>query len=116
MEIITLVTPEEHKTLVDIQKNFPNLTFQNEGYQYINKSKFSEDDKKAWSKIVAILSKTILGFSKFNNFRIDNKGRACIRLQYDYGASSNPKDEGHPFIGVGYLRIDELLNGFKYPN
>jgi len=43
---IELITPEEHKTLKDIFNNYPKLTFQNNGFEYINKSEFTEEEKK----------------------------------------------------------------------
>lgn len=117
MELVKLITPEDHKTLGDIQKNFPNLTYNNKGYEG-NMNTLTEEDKAMFSVVSEILKKTILGFSEFNHFIMrtkkgQDKATACIRLQYDYSASTNPTDKGRYFKGVGYLTIDELLNGFN---
>lgn len=99
---INLITSEEHKILSDIQKNNPILTFENKGYEYIDKSKFSDEDKIAFDKITEILKLHIIDFVEFNNFRI-RKNDIQIRFQYKYDPS---------FTGVGYILLDELLNGF----
>lgn len=100
---ITLIEQHEYDFIVDIQKNHPALTFQNSGYEYINKSKLSESDLKAWKEIEDLLRKSIKGFSKFFNFKHNKKGELVLRFNYAY-------DE--KFIGVGYLTVRELLNGF----
>lgn len=117
--IINLITEEEYNTLLDIQKNHPLLTFQNKGYEYINKSKLTNDDKNAIGTINAILSKAIVGFSKFYNYCYTISNEIIIRFDYDLSLTWNNdidkiiKREGIPFIGVGYLYLDELLKGFR---
>ncbi len=101
---IYLIPQKEYDLLKSIQIKFPNLTFQNEGYQYIDKSKFSEKDKKAFRIVSNILSKAIKGFCRFDNFRLSKKGEVCIRFQYEYDVS---------FTGVGYLELVTLFEGFK---
>lgn len=108
MEII-LITEDEYKTILEIQEKHPKLTFQNNGYEYVDKSKFSAEDFDAFDKIQEILRKHIGGFSKFNNFKISKSGEKQIRFQYNYSHNTN----NIPFTGVGYLEISELLNGFK---
>ncbi len=107
---IKLITPEQYATLIDIQKKHKILTFQNEGYQYINKSKFTDELVKAFNSITSILTDHITGFSEFNNFKLRKNGEIVIRFQYNWTA-----DEAKDiyYIGVGYLGLDELLNGFK---
>jgi hypothetical protein len=106
---IELITQEEHKFLLDTQKNFPNLTYQNTGYDYPDKSLWTEEDKQAFDKVVEILRRSVLGFSSFNHFKISKSGRIKIRLQYDWSAH----DGGLPFTGVGYILVDELFKGFE---
>ena len=101
---INLIHEREYNLLKSIQINFPNLTFQNDGYEYINKSKFSERDKKAFRIVSNILSKAIEGFSRFDNFRLTKKGEVQIRFQYAWDIS---------FTGVGYLELVTLFEGFK---
>jgi len=109
---INLITADEHKTLVDIQKNFPALTYQSKGYEG-NQNKLTEEDKEQHTKAVEIISKSVIGYSEFNHFIMRRKKGAkvdtpCIRLQYNYGA----EDDSMSFTGVGYLTIDELRFGF----
>ena len=101
---INLIPEREYSLLKSIQINFPNLTFQNDGYEYINKSKFSERDKKAFRIVSNILSKAIEGFSRLDNFRLTKKGEVQIRFQYAWDIS---------FTGVGYLELVTLFEGFK---
>ena len=117
--IINLITEEEYNTLLDIQKNHPVLTFQNKGYDYIDKSKLTNDDKNALEIINTILSKAIVGFSEFSNYRYSISNEIEIRFDYDWSLTwNNDRDktiirDGIPFTGVGYLYLDELLNGFR---
>lgn len=102
---IELITEDLHNELLQIQKNFPKLTFQNNGYEYINKSTFTDDDMNAFNRVTEILNDHIKGFSRFDNFRLTEKTKEVqIRIQYYWDIS---------FRGVGYLLLDELLNGFK---
>jgi len=108
---INLITPEEYARLLQIQKDFPLLTFENNGYEYISKNKLSEEDKKAHEEVTDILKKSIVGFSEFNNFKTRfSVNKLAIRFQYDWTADV-PTIE-RPFTGVGYLLIEQLLNGF----
>ena len=107
---INLITPEQHETLLNIQKEFPKLTFQNKGYQKLDISKLNEEETDKLKEVSEILKKVIIGFSSFNHFKLDNRDEIRLRFQYNYGADDK---EGHYFIGVGYIYLDELLNGFK---
>jgi len=114
--IITLIEQHEYDFLLDIQKRFPLLTFQNVGYEYIDKSKLSEEDKQAFKQVEDLLLKSIKGFSKFFNFCHNKNGELILRFDYDYKWSmidGIPKSVGISFIGVGYLTVRELLNGFN---
>ena len=101
---ITLIEQHKYDYLLDIQKRFPALTFQNDGYEYINKSKLTEEELKALKDVDDFLRKCIKGFSKFFNFRINRKGTIDIRFDYAWSES---------FTGVGYLELQELLNRFN---
>ncbi|MCK5872880.1 MAG: hypothetical protein KAG26_08640 [Methylococcales bacterium] len=102
---IELMSKEQYEKLLKIQKETPLLTYQNDGYDYI-KGEWTDADKKAKKDIENILSKHIKGFSSFTNFRAE-KGPIQLRIQYNYNW-----DGGMPFTGVGYIFLDELLNGF----
>jgi hypothetical protein len=107
---INLLTKEQHSTLLEIYKNFPSLTLQNKGYEGIKRSDFTDEEKKADKEVNEILKKSITGFSRFQNFLLDKNNELQIRLQYNYNYEPN---SGLPFIGVGYILLDELLNGFR---
>jgi hypothetical protein len=107
---IELISQESHAKLLSIQQNNDILTLQNKGYESIDKSKLSVEEKTKINEVEEILRKSILGFSKFQNFRISNKNAELqIRFQYNYNADGG----GIPFTGVGYILVDELLNGFS---
>lgn len=115
---IRLITQEEHETLLNIQKNNPILTFDNNGYEYIDKSKFTNSDKDAFDTVTSILKEAIVGFHEFNNFKISKKTKEIrIRFQYDWSLNLNANGYkeriGIPYTGVGYLFVGELLYGFK---
>lgn len=107
---IETITPEENDTLLSIYKNNPVLSLQNNGYEYIRKSDLTDLDKAKIKEIEGILKKSIAGFSSFSNFRLNKNQEIQIRFQYNY--NYDPKN-GLPFTGVGYILLDELLNGFR---
>lgn len=109
---INLITTEEHEALKSIYSNFPALTFQNKGYEGINRENLTEEERGKIKEIEEILKKSVFGFSKFQNFKKDKEGNAQIRVQYDYSADDKSNSSPY-FIGVGYLKIDELKNGFN---
>jgi hypothetical protein len=106
---INLITKEEYTHLLNIFNNNPILTLQNKGYETPNEKEFSEDDKQSKIEVTAILKNAVHGFSSFTNFRLNKNQQIEIRLQYNYSYDGN----GIPFIGVGYILLDELLNGFE---
>lgn len=106
---INLITKKQHETIFNIFNTYSIFTLQNKGYEYINKSKFSQDEWSKINEIENILKDAICGFSSFSNFRLDKNNDLQIRLQYNYGAEVNESR----FIGVGYILLDELLNGFR---
>ena len=108
---ITLITPAEHTQLLDIFNNFPSLTLQNKGYEGLNKDKFTPEEKTKFDEVTSLLKKTIVGFSSFQNFRHNKDQEIQLRFQYDWTA--HDRSLGIPFTGVGYILLDELLNGFR---
>ena len=120
--ILTTIEQNEYDTLVAIQKNFPNLTFQHEPYQEWIPAHFTEEDKYALNEVKSIIKKAITGFRNFTNFYFNKKGELRIRFYYDWSYSwNNDVDkiivtDGIPFTGVGYLGVIELLNGFDENN
>lgn len=107
---IKLITQAQYNTLVIIMEDHKNLTYQNKGYDGINIKALPEEDQQAVKEIEAILKDHICGFQKFQNFRLTIKDQQPqIRFQYNWGASDNSMY----FIGVGYIKLTELLNGFE---
>lgn len=84
--------------LTEIKSNFPQLTFQNEGYEYLSKE-IKENHKKEITEIESILKKEINGFCEFNNFIENKDGSFSVRCQYYWDNS---------FKGVGYFNINEF--------
>lgn len=107
---IQLITPEQHEILNTIYLSFPALTLQNKGFEGINRRDLTQEEKEADKKVNEILKSSIIGFSRFQNFKLSKSDDIQLRFQYNY--NYNPND-GIPFIGVGYILLDELLNGFK---
>lgn len=101
---IELITQETHQKLKSIFENHPALTLQNNGYEYLDKRKFTPEDEAAFKETSEILKKHVHGFSKLHNFRLSKNGRIQLRFNYAW-------DER--FTGVGYILLDELLNGFE---
>lgn len=106
---IELITPEQHAEILSIYQNSPELFLQNTGYESINKDKLSDTAKDGLKTIENILKKHIAGFSSFSNFRLSKAGLPQLRIQYNYNYDTNDL----PFTGVGYILLDELLNGFS---
>jgi hypothetical protein len=108
---IELIDQKTYDRIMSIQKDHPILTFQNDGYEYINRDKFTEKDSKAYEEISTILKDHVRDFVKFFNFYIGRKsGNILLRFDYVW-------DPEHThFVGVGYLHVDELLNGFNTVN
>lgn len=105
MQIIR-ITPEIHAELTALFNDNPELCFQNVGYQYL-KSEVCEAKAPQIARITEILKEHVTGFVKFFNFRKDKKG-IVLRFDYDWGA----EDNGRHFIGVGYLPLDSMRDGF----
>ena len=99
---IELISQEQYNRLLEIQKQFPKLTLQNKGYEYIGKNNLTQEELEAFKGVKNILRKHIIDFVEFNNFRY-SEDRLQIRCQYKWNTH---------FTGVGYLFVDELLNGF----
>ena len=107
---IELITPEQHAQILDIYTKFPALNFQNDGFEYLDKSKFTPEEKEAFETVENILKIHVKGFDSFNNFKTRDSGEIVLRFQFDWNAD---KEQGGHFEGVGYLKLNELLNGFK---
>ena len=94
-------TDRYYERLVEIKNQYPELTFDNNGYEYIFAKK--EKHKEQVDEIEGILRKTIKGFSRFDNFKPRKDGTFDVRCQYVWDSKIN-------FVGVGYFNIDEFKN------
>ena len=95
-------TNKYYERLIQIKNEYPKLTFDNNGYEYIFKEK--EQHKEQVDEIEDILRKTIKGFVRFDNFKPRKGGTFDIRCQYNWGAIDNSRY----FVGVGYFNIEEF--------
>jgi hypothetical protein len=108
---IELLNKEEYDFLKDKFENNKGLFIQNQGYECVIKSRLNEEDQKAFEEVENLLREKIVGFREFSNFRTNKKtGKIEIRIQYNWEWEEHV-DYG--FTGVGYVLLDELLNGFK---
>lgn len=109
---IELISEEDYKTLLSIYTNFKSLSLQNRSYEGIKKDSLTTEELNKFAEVETLLKKAIKGFRRFQNFRLSNKGEIQLRFQYNYSHGTNAR----PFTGVGYILLDELLNGFKDVN
>lgn len=100
---INLISEELFNELTNIQKKHPVLTYKAKGYDTPKITEQSDIDAR--KRVADILKGHIDGFSSFTNFTINGK----LRFQYNY----NYDGTALPFTGVGYIELNELLNGFK---
>lgn len=86
------------KSLSDFQREYPELTFDNSGYEYLSKD---IQDKYAVqiAEIESILKEVVEGFVEFNNFKPRKDGSVDVRVQYKW-------DEH--FTGVGYFPLADV--------
>lgn len=94
------MTDKYYNRLLQLQQDNPQLTFQNDGYQYLSKE-IVENHKLQIAEISEILKTTVKGFEKFNNFRIRKNGDIVVRLQFQWSSS---------FTGVGYFELEDFKN------
>jgi len=107
---INLITETEVNILKDIYSNHTTLTLQNKGYEEIKQDSLSNECKTKIKEIESILSKAICGFSRFQNFRLNKtSSKLEIRFQYNYNYDDRRVTS---FIGVGYILVENLVNGF----
>lgn len=84
--------------LKSLYENNPELTFNNDGYQYLPTS-VKEANKAAIDEIESLLKEAIQGFVRFDNFKIRKNGDVVVRVQYGWSEF---------FTGVGYFPLKEF--------
>lgn len=111
---ITLIEQHEYDNLLNIFNTYPSLTYKHKGYDSLDKSKLTEEELSKFSEVEAFLKMCIKGFDKFNHFTLGSKsGKPGVRFQYDWCAGEPPAGNLRSYVGVGYLYLEELLNGFN---
>lgn len=81
-------------------EKFPELTFKNEGYEYIYEPDLSIEARIAKGIIEYLLRAYHPLVTKFNNFYPqEDDTQIVLRLQYNWDSL---------FVGVGYFSLDEL--------
>lgn len=84
--------------LVQIQKEHPELTLDNNGYEYLPRD-VKERHKDVIEELEDLLGKSVEGFTEFNNFKPRTNGSIDVRVQYHWDSR---------FIGVGYFPLSEF--------
>ena len=87
-----------YERLKELKNNCPELTFNNDGYEYLSKE-IKEKYKEQIQEIEDILKKCIQGFVRFDNFKPYKNDSFAVRVQYMWDSS---------FEGVGYFKIEDF--------
>jgi hypothetical protein len=98
------MTNKYYNKLIMFQKKYPELTLNNNGYEYLNKE-IQEKFKKQIKEISDILKIVIPEFVKFNNFKPRKDGSFSVRCQQHYDKT---------FKGVGYFHITDFKKFKEY--
>ena len=89
--------------LTELKEEFPELTFDNDGYEYLSKE-VSDKHQEQIKEISSILKTLIPGFIRFDNFKPRSDDTFAIRVQYNWGHAEGERS----FTGVGYFKLSEL--------
>jgi hypothetical protein len=98
-------TNKYYDRLNEIREQYPELTFDNDGYQYLS-PEIKEKHKKQIDEISEILKKTVPGFERFDHFKPSKKYGFTVRLQCNY----NHGTKNLPFTGVDYIPLEKFKN------
>lgn len=85
--------PEIFAKLMEIKDKYPELIFDNNGYEYLSPA-VKEKHKEQIEEISALLKEQFPDFVRFDNFKPRKNGTFSIRCQSHYSVS---------FVGVEYL-------------
>jgi len=107
---IEKISQEESNRVIELKEKFPLLVYEARGYDTPDKTEWTQENHDAFKEIEDLLKEHIVGFSSFQNLTYGGKGEEELRFrfQYNYGAEDNTRS----FIGVGYIKLRELTNGF----
>lgn len=87
-----------YNKLKEYQKNYPSLTFDNNGYEYLSRD-VRESHSEQIKEINKLLHDNIKGFVEFNNFKPRKNDTFSIRYQCYWDET---------FIGVSYIDIEDF--------
>jgi hypothetical protein len=87
-----------YDNLLRLFNDNPELTFQNDGYQYLSED-VKDSNAEAIKEISEILKTCVEGFNRFDNFKICNKRGIVVRMQAYWDSR---------FIGVVYINLDDF--------
>lgn len=99
---IKLISQDTYDELESLARDYPDLVFQNEGYEYL-KAEVTESRAVQISRISEILKDHVSGFVKFFNFKNSREHGLVLRFDFLWAPW---------FTGVGYLPIAHLKDGF----
>ena len=108
---ITLISKEQLDRLLEIQKTYPNLTYDNKGYDNLNLSLLTPEELKHFKEAEEIIKTSIKGFREFNHFKPSKSKPELPMIRFQYNWTADHPGE-LPFTGVGYLFVHELHYGF----
>lgn len=93
-----LIDPDNkiYERFVELQKEYPELTYANKGYETLPK-KAQDDRVKELAEITELLKKSFVGFNRLEHFVERSDGTIQIRMQHAWSES---------YTGVGYFSID----------
>lgn len=86
-----------YKRLVELQKQYPELTYDNHGYDEISDDVVARHQEQI-KEISSILEQEITDFVRFQNFKVLKNGTIDVRCQVRYDSTIG-------FIGVAYYNL-----------
>lgn len=90
-----------YKELNKLREEYPDLTFNNDGYQNIP-VEIREANKTGQQKIEELLKEAVKGFVEFQNFKPRKDGTYAVRCQTKWDAQ---------FTGVSYFPLENFQPG-----
>lgn len=88
----------DYNKIIEIKDKYPQLTFNNNGYEYLSKD-IQESHKEIIKELSDILKRNIERFVSFDNFKPRKDGSFAVRVQCHYNIR---------FTGVRYFEIEDF--------
>lgn len=106
MKLLRFITEEEAGKLRELSTKAELQNDNKSNYYHAERI----DDNEDVEYVKTLLREVVGGFSSFTNFVVKNIEE--IRIQYDYDFDKDGPGIKTHFIGVGYVTITELSEGF----